>query len=127
MYLIEELHENKGIEDDCVMLGGALYAAGLRHTKQLRSMEDQAVHDSQLEQTLPYNVLGDLRRYIAVSLLLVKTSIKVPFSMRHEVCCLNAASSAQLQLTQRQHMCCSLQRSTAVPQQRHCILYCSLC
>ena len=97
MYLVEELHENKGIEDDGVMLGGALHAAGLRHTKQLRSMEDQAVHDSQLEQTLPYNVLGDLQQYIAVSLLLVKTSVKESFSMR------DAASTLVAQLSFSSH------------------------
>ena len=60
-YLVEELHEDKGVEDKGVMLGGALHAVGTGHPKHLIPKEHQPVHHSQLEHTLPHNVLGHLR------------------------------------------------------------------
>lgn len=42
------------------MLGRPLHIGGFRDTKQLSSVRDKAIHHSQLEYALSYNVLADL-------------------------------------------------------------------
>lgn len=69
--LVEQLHKDKGVEDQGVVLGGALYSVGTGHTKDLISKEHQPVHHCQLKHTLPYYVLGDLH-HTNLSLLAVR-------------------------------------------------------
>jgi len=59
--LVEQLHKDKSIEDQGVVLGGALYSVGAGDTKELISKEHQPVHHCQLVHTLPYYVLGNLQ------------------------------------------------------------------
>ena len=61
VYLVEELHQHKGIEDQCVMLRGPLNTVCIGHVKNLVPMSNQAIHDCQLKQALSYNVLGHLQ------------------------------------------------------------------
>lgn len=66
VYLVEQLHEDKGVKHNCVMLGWALHTAGFRNSKELSSMEDKPIHDSQLEHALSHNVLAHLHAITAV-------------------------------------------------------------
>ncbi len=58
--LIEELQQNKGIEDDGVVLGGSLHCGTGGHLEDGIAIEDQSIHDSQLEHTLANDVFQNL-------------------------------------------------------------------
>ena len=58
--LIEELHEDKGVEDEGVVLRGPLDGVSIGHPKQVVTIEYQPVHHRKLEYALAYNVLDHL-------------------------------------------------------------------
>lgn len=60
-HLVEQLHQDKGVKDNGVVLGGPMDAGGAWHTKQLIPVEDKTIHHSQLEDALTNDVLGDLQ------------------------------------------------------------------
>ena len=44
--LVEQLHQDKGVKDNGVVLGGPMDAGGAWHTKQLVPIEDKTIHHS---------------------------------------------------------------------------------
>ena len=62
-HLIEQLHEDKGVEDQGVVNRGSIHeiSAGRGHAKDGVRMVHQRIHDPQLKHALPHNGLHNLR------------------------------------------------------------------
>lgn len=58
--LIEQLQQDKGIEDNGVVLRGSMHCDPWGHMENGIAIEDQGVHNSQLEHTLPDDVFQNL-------------------------------------------------------------------
>ena len=58
--LVEELHHDKGVEDQCVVHAGALHGGSRGHPEQRVAVEDERIHGHQLERALACHRLQHL-------------------------------------------------------------------